>query len=58
MDLDTLYSSQAIHNFCQNYHIRQYSFFGSVVRDDFGKKSDIDGLVEFEYKYWSLGLLS
>jgi predicted nucleotidyltransferase len=48
MDINALFSSQAIHKFCQNYHIRQLSFFGSVVREDFGENSDIDVLVEFE----------
>ena len=48
MDINALLSSQTIHKFCQNYHIRQLSFFGSVVREDFGEQSDIDVLVEFE----------
>jgi len=48
MDLDSLVSSQQIQNFCQKHHIRQLSFFGSVVREDFGPQSDIDVLVEFE----------
>jgi predicted nucleotidyltransferase len=34
--------------FCQRHHIRRMSFFGSVLRDDFGPESDIDVLVEFE----------
>lgn len=51
MDLDTLLSSQTIHKFCQNHHIRQLSFFGSVVREDFGEQSDIDVLVEFESEH-------
>jgi len=34
--------------FCQRNHIRSLSFFGSVLRDDFGPDSDIDVLVEFE----------
>lgn len=48
MDLDAFLSSHEIENFCQKHHIRQLSFFGSVVRDDFGPQSDIDVLVEFE----------
>ena len=48
MDLGALLFSQQIHNFCQKYHIRQLSYFGSVVRDDFSPQSDIDVLVEFE----------
>jgi len=48
MDIDALLSAQQIKSFCQKHHIRQLSFFGSVVRDDFGPQSDIDVLVEFE----------
>ena len=48
MELETLLSSPKIRDFCQKHHIRQLSFFGSVVRDDFGPSSDIDVLVEFE----------
>lgn len=48
MDIDVLLSSQQIKIFCQKHHIRQLSFFGSVVREDFSPQSDIDVLVEFE----------
>lgn len=34
--------------FCRKHHIRKLSFFGSVLRDDFGPGSDVDVLVEFE----------
>ena len=34
--------------FCQKYGIRKLSLFGSVLRDDFGPKSDVDMLVEFQ----------
>jgi predicted nucleotidyltransferase len=34
--------------FCRRHHIRRLSFFGSVLRADFGPESDIDVLVEFE----------
>jgi len=34
--------------FCRRYHIRELSFFGSVIRADFRPDSDVDGLVEFE----------
>lgn len=34
--------------FCKRHHIRRLSFFGSVLREDFGPGSDIDVLVEFE----------
>ncbi|MEW5869625.1 MAG: nucleotidyltransferase family protein [Chloroflexota bacterium] len=39
---------EKIEQFCRKHHIRKLSFFGSVVRDDFGSHSDIDVLVEFE----------
>jgi predicted nucleotidyltransferase len=48
MALDTFLSSRQLRSFCQKHHIRQLSFFGSVVHDDFGPQSDIDVLVEFE----------
>ena len=48
MDINALLPAQQIKSFCQKHHIRQLSFFGSVVRDDFGPQSDIDVLVEFE----------
>ncbi len=37
-----------IADFCRKHHIRKLSFFGSVLRDDFGPDSDIDVLVEFD----------
>jgi predicted nucleotidyltransferase len=37
-----------IAEFCQRYHIRKLAFFGSVLRADFSRNSDIDVLVEFE----------
>lgn len=37
-----------INRFCRKHHIAKLSFFGSVLRLDFGPKSDIDVLVEFE----------
>jgi uncharacterized protein len=48
MNLNVFASSSQIKDFCQKYYIRQLSFFGSVVRDDFGPQSDIDVLVEFQ----------
>ena len=41
-------SKEQIVQFCHRHHIRKLSLFGSVLRDDFGPKSDIDVLVEFE----------
>ncbi len=37
-----------IKSFCRRHNIRKLSFFGSVLRDDFGPESDVDVLVEFE----------
>ena len=37
-----------IAEFCKRNHIRKLSLFGSVLRDDFRRGSDIDVLVEFE----------
>ena len=37
-----------ISTFCRKWDIREFSLFGSVLRDDFGPDSDIDVLVEFE----------
>ncbi len=34
--------------FCRKHRIRKLSFFGSVLRDDFGPISDVNCLVEFE----------
>ncbi len=34
--------------FCCRNRIRRLSFFGSVIREDFGPESDVDILVEFE----------
>lgn len=39
---------EKIAEFCRRNHVRKCSFFGSVLRDDFGPDSDVDVLVEFE----------
>lgn len=39
---------QQLAKFCQQRHMRRMAFFGSVLRADFGPKSDVDVLVEFE----------
>ena len=39
---------QKIAAFCRRHHVRRLSLFGSVLRPDFGLKSDVDVLVEFE----------
>lgn len=40
-----------IGEFCKENHICRLSFFGSVLREDFGPSSDIDVLVEFEQNH-------
>ncbi len=40
--------AEKLNEFCRRYHIRKLALFGSVLRDDFRKESDIDVLVEFE----------
>ena len=39
---------EKIAEFCKKWKIREFSFFGSVLRDDFRPDSDIDILVTFE----------
>ena len=39
---------EKIAGFCKRHHIRRLSFFGSVLREDFGPDSDVDVLVEFD----------
>lgn len=34
--------------FCERNRIRKLSFFGSVLREDFAPRSDVDVLVEFD----------
>jgi uncharacterized protein len=36
----------AVAAFCHKWRIREFSLFGSVLRDDFGPESDIDILVD------------
>jgi uncharacterized protein len=40
--------SRKLARLCRRYHICRLAFFGSVLRADFGPKSDVDVLVEFE----------
>jgi predicted nucleotidyltransferase len=39
---------QRLAEFCRKHRIRKLSYFGSVLREDFGPDSDVDVLVEFE----------
>jgi len=38
---------EAIEAFCRRNYITKLALFGSVLRDDFGPRSDVDVLVEF-----------
>ena len=40
-------SREEIINFCKQNHIQELSVFGSVLREDFNRTSDIDFLVVF-----------
>ena len=37
----------AVNRLCRQYGVREVALFGSVLRDDFGPRSDVDVLVEF-----------
>lgn len=39
---------ERIAEFCRKWKIRQFSLFGSVLREDFGPDSDVDVLVSFQ----------
>ncbi|MBM3333418.1 nucleotidyltransferase family protein [Candidatus Sumerlaeota bacterium] len=39
---------EAIVEFCRRHRIRRLALFGSILRDDFRRDSDVDVLVEFE----------
>ena len=48
MSLSITIDHARIVEFCRRNHVCRLSFFGSVLRDDFGPASDVDVLVEFE----------
>ena len=44
-----------IAEFCRKWKIVEFSLFGSILREDFGPKSDVDVLVKFsENPGWGL----
>jgi len=46
---------ERLEEFCLRWKIIEFALFGSVVRDDFGKESDIDVLVTFSKNaQWTL----
>ncbi len=42
---------ERIAEFCRRHRVRRLALFGSVIRDDFTPRSDVDVLVEFEPGY-------
>ncbi len=48
MSLSITIDHERITEFCRRNRIRRLSFFGSVLRDDFGPASDVDVLVEYQ----------
>ncbi len=46
---------ERIADFCRRWKITEFSFFGSVLRGDFSRESDVDVLVSFAPdSHWSL----
>jgi len=39
---------QALAELCQKHRLRRLSLFGSILREDFSRSSDVDVLAEFE----------
>lgn len=48
MKLPIAIPADAVAEFCRRNQIRRLSLFGSVLRSDFGPRSDVDVLIEFE----------
>ncbi|MBI5374669.1 MAG: nucleotidyltransferase family protein [Candidatus Schekmanbacteria bacterium] len=49
------FNKEKIAEFCNRWKITEFALFGSVLRDDFNPKSDIDVLVSFsDDAHWSL----
>jgi len=44
----TRLSPGQLEDFCRRWKVKEFSIFGSVIRDDFGPESDLDVLVELE----------
>ncbi len=38
----------ALEEFCVRYGVREFSLFGSVLRDDFDENSNVDVMLEFK----------
>ncbi len=52
-------NKEDIATFCKKWRVREFSLFGSVLREDFSPDSDIDVLVSFEddsgISLWDMG---
>jgi len=50
------FDKEKIEIFCRKWGIKEFSLFGSILRNDFNSKSDVDVLVSFdsarEWSYW------
>lgn len=54
-DLGTQLNSELIEDFCRRWKVREFSLFGSVLREDFNDSSDVDVMVSFQSNAdWSL----
>ena len=48
-------TEEEVADFCRRWQITELSLFGSALREDFGRDSDIDLLVRYESDaHWSL----
>jgi predicted nucleotidyltransferase len=46
---------ELVEDFCRRWKVREFSLFGSVLRDDFSDASDVDIMVSFQDgSGWSL----
>lgn len=53
--LETRVNPEQIEDFCRHWNVREFSLFGSVLRDDFNDASDVDVMVSFQVDaVWSL----
>ncbi len=40
-----------IESFCDKYGVKEFSLFGSILREDFGPESDVDVMLKFKPGY-------
>ena len=51
------FDNAKIADFCKRWSVVEFSFFGSVLRDDFRPESDVDVLVKFAPSASSVSLI-